>query len=143
MFLEIATACFVTHTALLTARMDSRFYRYSDPHRGILVLLFVFITIFNLSYFFIDFVTPINHYSGLREFGFDVFRLSEVFGSKERAFLVLFFATCQRFLDLHNNYWKRLFVKEEWFHFTIAFVVFWAFVNILWGILWLVDIYWF
>jgi hypothetical protein len=141
MFLEIATACFVTHTALLTARMESRFYRSSDPHRGILVLLFVFITLFSLAYFVIDFITPIKGYSGIREFGFDVFRLSEVLGQRERIFLVLIFAACQRFLDLYKNYWKRLFIEEEWFHFIIAFVVFWVFAQLLWGILWIIDIY--
>jgi hypothetical protein len=141
MFLEITTACFVTHAALLTAKLESRFYRSSDPHRGILVLLFVFITLFSLGYFVIDFITPIKGYSGIREFGFDVFRLSEVFGCRERIFLVLIFAACQRFLDLHKNYWKRLFIEEEWFHFIIAFVVFWVFAQLLWGILWIVDIY--
>jgi hypothetical protein len=141
MFVEIITACFVTQAAFLTVSLESRFYRSSDPHRGVLVLLFVFITFFYVGCFVVDLITPINGYSGIREFGFDVFRLSEVFGCRERIFLVLFLAVCQRFLDLQKNYWKRLFIEEEWFHFVIAFVVFWAFAQLLWGILWIVDVY--
>ena len=49
MLLEIIAVSFVTQTALLTARVESRFYRWFEPHRGILLLFFVFIIIIVLG----------------------------------------------------------------------------------------------
>lgn len=134
MIFEIVTASFVTQTALLTAKVESRFYRWFEPHRGILLLFCVFFALFAIGEFLLDCFSPIEGYSGIRDFGFDLHRLSEVFGTRERMFLVLIFSVCLRFYELHNSSWKRLFMEEEWFQFVIAFIMFWVIINAIWGI---------
>jgi len=136
MLLEIVTVSFVTQTALLTARVESRFYRWFEPHRGILLLFFVFFALFSIGEFLLDSIYPIAGYSGIRDFGFDVHLLSEVFGARERMFLILLFSVGFRFYELHAQAWMRFFIHQEWFHFTIAFVMFWVIVNAIWGVLW-------
>lgn len=135
MLLEIVTVSFVTQTALLTARVESRFYRWFEPHRGILLLFCVFFALFSIGELLLDSIYPIAGYSGIRDFGFDAHRLSEVFGARERMFLILLFSVCFRFYELHNHSWKRLFMEEEWFQFVIAFIMFWVIVNTIWGVL--------
>jgi len=142
MLLEIVVVSFVTHTAMLTARVESRFYRWFEPHRGILLLFFVFLALFSIGEFLLDSIYPIAGYSGIRDFGFDVHRLSEVFGARERMFLILLFSVCYRYYELHTQDWMRFFIHHEWFHFTIAFVMFWGFAQILRGGLWLFDFFW-
>ena len=141
MLLEIVTVSFVTQTALLTARVESRFYRWFEPHRGILLLYCVFFALFSIGEFLLDSVSHIAGYSGIRDFGFDAHRLSEVFGARERMFLILLFSVCFRFYELHAQAWMRFFIHQEWFHFTVAFVMFWGFAQILSGCLWLVDFF--
>jgi hypothetical protein len=131
MLLEIAIVSFVTQTALLTARVESRFYRWFEPHRGILLLFCAFFALFSIGEFLLDSIYPIAGYSGIRDFGFDLNRLSVVFGARERMFLILIFSAFHRFYELHNHSWKRLFVEEEWFHFTISFVIFYVLVQML------------
>ena len=132
MLLEIVTVSFVTQTALLTAKVESRFYRWFEPHRGILLLFCVFFSLFSIGEFLLDNVYPFAGYSGIRDFGFDVNRLSEVFGARERTFLILLFSVCFRFYELHTQAWMRFFYYHEWFHFTVAFVMFWVIVNASW-----------
>lgn len=141
MIFEIVTASFVTQTALLTARVESRFYRWFEPHRGILLLFCVFFSLFSIGEFLLDTIYPIAGYSGIRDFGFDLHRLSEVFGTRERMFLVLIFSVCHRFYELHKQAWMRLFIHQEWFHLTVAFVMFWGFAQIISCFLFLVDFY--
>lgn len=141
MVYEIVKVSFITHAALLVARVEGRFYRWSQPHRGIFLLFFVFLTLFSISEFLIDTISPISGYSGIREFGIDVDRLSEVFGVRERMFLILMCTVVQRFCELYNNSWMHLFIQEEWLRFTIVFAMFCVFVNAIWLILWIVDLY--
>ena len=141
MLLEIIVVSFVTQTALLTARVESRFYRWFQPHRGILLLFCVFFALFSIGEFLLDSIYPIAGYSGIRGFGFDVHRLSEVFGARERMFLILLFSVGFRFYELYTQAWMRFFIHQEWFHFTVAFVMFWGFAQILSGCLWLVDFF--
>jgi hypothetical protein len=143
MLLEIVAVSFVTQTALLTARVESRFYRWFEPHRGMLLLLFVYFATFLIAEFVWSFISTIPGYSGIEEYGFDVNRLSDVFGARERMFLILIFSAGHRFYELHSHSWKRLFMEEEWFQFVIAFVMFWVIVNSLWGVLWMVNSSWF
>ena len=142
MLLEIVVVSFVTHAAMLTARVESRFYRWFEPHRGILLLFFMFLALFSIGEFLLDSIYPIAGYSGIRDFGFDVHRLSEVFGARERMFLILLFSVCYRYYELHTQDWMRFFIQHEWFHFTVTFVMFWGFAQILRGGLWLVDFFW-
>jgi hypothetical protein len=107
MIIEVITASFVTHTALLTAKVESRFYRWSQPHHGIFLLFFVFVALFSIGYFIIDLINPIAGYSGIREVGFNFYRLSEVFGNKERVFITLIFTCYYRFHDL---LWFEIFL---------------------------------
>ena len=141
MLLEIIAVSFVTQTALLTARVESRFYRWFQPHRGILLLFCVFFALFSIGEFLLDSIYPIAGYSGIRDFGFDVHRLSEVFGARERMFLILLFSVGFRFYQMQTQAWMRFFIHQEWFHFTVAFVMFWGFAQILSGCLWLVDFF--
>lgn len=141
MLLEIIAVSFVTQTALLTARVESRFYRWFQPHRGILLLFCVFFALFSIGEFLLDSIYPIAGYSGIRDFGFDAHRLSEVFGARERMFLILLFSVGFRFYELYTQAWMRFFIHQEWFHFTVAFVMFWGFAQILSGCLWLVDFF--
>ena len=134
MLLEIVAVSFVTQTALLTARVESRFYRWFEPHRGILLLFCAFFALFSIGEFLLDSIYPIAGYSGIRDFGFDLNRLSDVFGARERMFLILLFSVCFRFYELHTQAWMRFFIHQEWFHFTVAFVMFWVFVNVICGI---------
>ena len=134
MLLEIGIVSFVTQTALLTAKVESRFYRWFEPHRGILLLFCVFFALFSIGEFLLDSIYPIAGYSGIRDFGFDLNRLSDVFGARERMFLILLFSVCFRFYELHTQAWMRFFIHQEWFHFTVAFVMFWVFVNVICGI---------
>jgi hypothetical protein len=99
----------------------------------------VFLALFSIGEFLLDSIYPIAGYSGIRDFGFDVHRLSEVFGARERMFLILIFSVSHRFYELHNHSWKRLFMEEEWFQFVIAFVMFWGFVNFVFCMIWLLD----
>ena len=139
MLLEIVAVSFVTQTALLTARVESRFYRWFQPHRGILLLFCVFFALFSIGEFLLDSIYPIAGYSGIRDFGYDAHRLSEVFGAGERMFLILLFSVCFRFYELHTQAWKRLFFEDEWFQFTISFVMFYIFINVFWIIIFLFD----
>ena len=139
MLLEIAAVSFVTQTALLTASVESRFYRWFEPHWGILLLFCVFFALFSIGEFLLDSIYPIAGYSGIRDFGFDVHRLSEVLGARERMFLILLFSVCYRFYELHTQAWKRLFFEDEWFQFTISFVMFYIFINVFWIIIFLFD----
>lgn len=141
MILEIVTASFVTQTALLTAKVESRFYRWFEPHRGILLLFCVFFATFSIGEFLLDTIYPIAGYSGIRDFGFDVHRLLEVFGARERMFLILLFSVSFRFYEMHTQAWMRFFVHQEWFHFVIAFIMFWVIVNAIWGFLWVFDLF--
>lgn len=141
MLFEIATASFVAHTALLTAKVESRFYRWTEPNRGVLLLLLVSFTAFSIAEFVLSFISTNPGYSGIQEYGFDVNRLSDVFGARERVFLILIFSVCHRFYELHNHSWKRLFMEEEWFQFVIAFIMFWVIVNAIWGFLWVFDFF--
>ena len=134
MLLEIGIVSFVTQTALLTAKVESRFYRWFEPHRGILLLFCVFFALFSIGEFLLDSIYPIAGFSGIRDFGFDLNRLSDVFGARERMFLILLFSVCFRFYELHTQAWMRFFIHQEWFHFTVAFVMFWVFVNVICGI---------
>jgi hypothetical protein len=143
MLFEIVTASFITHTALLTAKVESRFYRWTQPNRGVLLLLIIFFTTFSIAEFVRSFISTIPGYSGIQEYGFDENRLSDVFGARERMFLILIFSTGHRFYELHSHSWKRFFMEEEWFQFVIAFVMFWVIVNALWGVLWMVNSSWF
>ncbi len=59
MLLEIVTVSFVTQTALLTAKVESRFYRWFEPHRGILLLFCVFFALFSIGEFLLDSIYPI------------------------------------------------------------------------------------
>jgi hypothetical protein len=142
MLLEIVTASFITHAALLTVKVESRFYRWTQPNRGVLLLLIIFITTFLIAEFIWSFVSTIPGYSGIEEYGFDVNRLSDVFGARERMFLILIFSAGHRFYELHSHSWKRLFLEEEWFQFVIAFVMFWLIIQIVWLGLWLLDFFW-
>ena len=141
MIFEIVTASFVTQTALLTAKVESRFYRWFEPHRGILLIFCIFFALFSIGEFLLDCFSPIEGYSGIRDFGFDVNRLSEVFGARERTFLILLFSVCFRFYELHTQAWKRLFFEDEWFQFTISFVMFWGIVQIISCSLWLLNFF--
>ena len=116
MVFEILTASFVTQTALITAKFEGRFYRWTEPHRGIFLLFFVFGALFSVGYFVIDLINPIAGYSGIREVGFNVYRLSEVFGTQERVLITLLLTCTYRFHDLYTNSWKLLFLEEEWFN---------------------------
>jgi hypothetical protein len=142
MLFEIVTASFITHTALLTAKVESRFYRWTEPNRGVLLLLIIFFTTFSIAEFIWSFIYTIPGYSGIEEYGFDVNRLSDVFGARERMFLILIFSSCHRFYELHSHSWKRLFMEEEWLQFVIAFVMFWLIIQIVWLGLWLLDFFW-
>ena len=142
MLLEIVAVSFATHTALLTAKVESRFYRWTEPNRGVLLLLLVSFSAFSIAEFVWSFISTIPGYSGIQEYGFDLNRLSEVFGARERMFLILIFSVCHRFYELHHHLWKRLFIEEEWFQFVIAFIMFWVILNALWGVLWLIDFFW-
>ena len=139
MLLEIVTVSFVTHTALLTARVESRFYRWFEPHRGILLLSCVFCALFSIGEFLLDSIYPIAGYSGIRDFGFDAHRLSEVFGARERMFLILLFSVCFRFYELHTQAWMRFFIHQEWFQFTMSFLMFYGLVHLFWGLFWVAD----
>ena len=114
MLFEIITASFVTHTALITAKVESRFYRWTEPNRGLLLLLLVSFSAFAIAEFAWSFVFTIPGYSGIQEYGFDVNRLSDVFVAREPMFLILFLSSCHRFYELHYHSWKRLFMEEEW-----------------------------
>ena len=141
MLLEIIAVSFVTQTALLTARVESRFYRWFQPHRGILLLFCVLFALFSIGEFLLDSIYPIAGYSGIRDFGFDVHRLSEVFGARERMFLILLFSVGFRFYQMQTQAWMRFFIHQEWFHFTVAFLMFWVIVNAIWGFLWVFDLF--
>jgi hypothetical protein len=104
-------------------------------------LFCVFFALFSIGEFLLDSIYPIAGYSGIRDFEFDAHRLSEVFGARERMFLILLFSVGFRFYELHTQAWMRFFIHQEWFHFTVAFVMFWGFAQILSGCLWLVDFF--
>ena len=142
MVFEILTASFVTQTALITAKFEGRFYRWNEPHRGIFLLFFVFVALFAVGYFIIDLINPIAGYSGIREVGLNVYRLSEVFGTQERVLITLILTCAYRFHDLFTNKWKLLFIEEEGFNCTIYFGLLYVFVQIAWCLLWVVDVYW-
>ena len=142
MIIEVITASFVTHTALLTAKVESRFYRWSQPHHGIFLLFFVFVALFSVGYFIIDLINPIAGYSGIREVGFNLYRLSEVFGTQERVFITLIFTCFYRFHDLYTNKWKLLFLEEEGFNCAIYFGLLYVIVELCWIGLWAVDLFW-
>ena len=142
MVFEILTASFVTQTALITAKFEGRFYRWTEPHRGIFLLFFVFVALFSVGYFIIDVINPIAGYSGIREVGLNVYRLSEVFGTQERVLITLILTCAYRFHDLFTNKWKLLFLEEEGFNCTIYFGLLYVFVQIAWCLLWVVDVYW-
>ena len=142
MLFEIVTAGFLAHIALLTAKVESRFYRWTEPNKGVLLLLIVSLTTFSIAEFVWSFISTIPGYSGIQEYGFDVNRLSDVFGARERIFLILIFSSCHRFYELHSHSWKRLFMEDEWFQFVIAFIMFWVIVNTIWGALWVFDFFW-
>lgn len=142
MIFEIITASFVTHTALLTAKVESRFYRWTEPLRGVFLLFFLFLTLFSVGYFIVDLVHPISGFSGIREVGFNVYRLSEVFGTQERVFVSILLTLAYRFYDLYTSKWKLLFIAEEWLHFIIYFGLLYVFIELGWCLLWLVDVFW-
>ncbi len=142
MIIEVITASFVTQTALITAKFEGRFYRWTEPHRGIFLLFFVFVALFSVGYFIIDFINPIAGYSGVREVGFNLYRLSEVFGTQERVFITLIFTCFYRFHDLYTNKWKLLFLEEEGFNCAIYFGLLYVIVEISWCLLWVVDLFW-
>ena len=142
MVFEIITASFVTQTALLATKFEGRFYRWTEPHRGIFLLFFVFVALFAVGYFIIDLINPIAGYSGIREVGFNVYRLSEVFGTQERVLITLILTCAYRFHDLYTNKWKLLFLEEEGFNCTIYFGLLYVFVEMAWCLLWVVDVFW-
>ena len=142
MIIEVITASFVTQTALITAKFEGRFYRWTEPHRGIFLLFFVFVALFSVGYFIIDFINPIAGYSGIREVGFNLYRLSEVFGTQERVFITLIFTCFYRFHDLYTNKWKLLFLEEEGFNCAIYFGLLYVIVELCWVGLWAVDVWW-
>ena len=142
MVFEIITASFVTQTALLATKFEGRFYRWTDPHRGIFLLFFVFVALFSVGYFIIDLINPIAGYSGTREVGFNVYRLSEVFGTQERVFVTLLLTLAYRFYDLYTSKWRLLFIEEEWLYFIIYFGLLYVIVEISWCLLWVVDVFW-
>lgn len=142
MIIEVITASFVTQTALITAKFEGRFYRWTEPHRGIFLLFFVFVALFSVGYFIIDLINPIAGYSGVREVGFNLYRLSEVFGTQERVFITLIFTCFYRFHDLYTNKWKLLFLEEEGFNCAIYFGLLYVFVEMAWCLLWVVDVFW-
>ncbi len=142
MIIEVITASFVTQTALITAKFEGRFYRWTEPHRGIFLLFFVFVALFAVGYFIIDLINPIAGYSGIREVGFNVYRLSEVFGTQERVFITLVITCFYRFHDLYTNKWKLLFLEEEGFNCAIYFGLLYVIVEISWCLLWVVDFWW-
>jgi len=142
MIIEVITASFVTQTALITAKFEGRFYRWTEPHRGIFLLFFVFVSLFSVGYFIIDLINPIAGYSGIREVGFNLYRLSEVFGTQERVFITLIFTCFYRFHDLYTNKWKLLFLEEEWFNCAIYFGLLYVIVELCWVGLWAVDFWW-
>jgi len=142
MIIEVITASFVTQTALITAKFEGRFYRWSEPHRGIFLLFFVFVALFSVGYFIIDLTNPIAGYSGIREVGFNLYRLSEVFGTQERVFITLLLTCIYRFHDLFTNSWKLLFLEEEGFNCAIYFGLLYVFVEMAWCLLWVVDVFW-
>jgi hypothetical protein len=142
MVFEIITASFVTQTALLATKFEGRFYRWTDPHRGIFLLFFVFVALFSVGYFIIDLINPIAGYSGTREVGFNVYRLSEVFGTQERVFVTLLLTLAYRFYDLYTSKWRLLFIEEEWLYFIIYFGLLYVIVEISWCLLWVVDLFW-
>ena len=142
MVFEIITASFVTQMALLATKFEGRFYRWTEPHRGIFLLFFVFVALFAVGYFIIDLINPIAGYSGIREVGFNVYRLSEVFGTQERVFITLLLTCIYRFHDLYTNSWKLLFLEEERFNCSIYFGLLYVFVEMGWCLLWVVDVFW-
>ena len=142
MIIEVITASFVTQTALITAKFEGRFYRWTEPHRGIFLLFFVFVALFSVGYFIVDLINPIAGYSGIREVGFNLYRLSEVFGTQERVFITLFFTCFYRFHDLYTNKWKLLFLEEEGFNCAIYFGLLYVIVELSWCLLWVVDVFW-
>lgn len=142
MIIEVITASFVTQTALITAKFEGRFYRWTEPHRGIFLLFFVFVSLFSVGYFIIDLINPIAGYSGIREVGFNLYRLSEVFGTQERVFITLIFTCFYRFHDLYTNKWKLLFLEEEGFNCAIYFGLLYVIVELCWVGLWAVDVWW-
>ncbi len=142
MIIEVITASFATQTALITAKFEGRFYRWTEPHRGILLLFFVFVALFSLGYFIIDLINPIAGYSGVREVGFNLYRISEVFGTQERVFITLIFTCFYRFHDLYTNKWKLLFLEEEGFNCAIYFGLLYVIVELCWLGLWAVDVWW-
>jgi hypothetical protein len=142
MIIEVITASFVTQTALITAKFEGRFYRWTEPHRGIFLLFFVFASLFAVGYFIIDLINPIAGYSGIREVGFNLYRLSEVFGTQERVFITLIFTCFYRFHDLYTNKWKLLFLEEEGFNCAIYFGLLYVIVELSWFGLWAVDFWW-
>ena len=142
MIIEVITASFVTQTALITAKFEGRFYRWTEPHRGIFLLFFVFVALFAVGYFIIDLINPIAGYSGIREVGFNVYRLSEVLGTQERVFITLVFTCFYRFHDLYTNKWKLLFLEEEGFNCAIYFGLLYVIVELSWCLLWVVDVFW-
>jgi hypothetical protein len=142
MFIEVITASFVTQTALITAKFEGRFYRWTEPHRGIFLLFFVFVALFSVGYFIIDLINPIAGYSGIREVGFNLYRLSEVLGTQERVFITLVFTCFYRFHDLYTNKWKLLFLEEEGFNCAIYFGLLYVIVELSWCLLWVVDVFW-
>lgn len=142
MILEIVTASFVMQTALLATKFEGRFYRWTEPHRGIFLLFFVFVPLFAVGYFVVDIFKPIEGYSGIREVGFDLYHLSEVLGNKERVFITLLLTCAYRFHDLYTNSWKLLFLEEEWFYCSIYFGLLYVLVELGWCLLWVVDVFW-
>ena len=142
MIIEVITASFVTQTALITAKFEGRFYRWTEPHRGIFLLFFVFVALFSVGYFIIDLINPIAGYGGIREVGFNLYRLSEVFGTQERVFITLIFTCFYRFHDLYTNKWKLLFLEEEGFNCAIYFGLLYVIVELCWVGLWVVDVWW-
>jgi hypothetical protein len=142
MIIEVITASFVTQTALITAKFEGRFYRWTEPHRGIFLLFFVFVALFSVGYFTIDLINPIAGYSGIREVGFNLYRLSEVFGTQELVFVTLLLTLAYRFYDLYTSEWKLLFIEDEWLHFIIYFGLLYVFVEMAWCLLWVVDVWW-
>jgi hypothetical protein len=142
MIIEVITASFVTQTALITAKFEGRFYRWTEPHRGIFLLFFVFVALFSVGYFIIDLINPIAGYSGIRELGFNVYRLSEVIGTQERLFVTLLLTLAYRFYDLYTSEWKLLFIGEEWLHFIIYFGLLYVIIELCWVVMWAVDVWW-
>jgi hypothetical protein len=86
-------------------------------------------------------INPIAGYTGIREVGFNLYRLSEVFGTQDRFFITLIFTCFYRFRDLYTNKWKLLFLEEEGFNCAIYFRLLYVIEGISCCFLWVVDVF--